>query len=440
MSADAMILIAQLVVVAILLFLNGFFVSVEFAYITVPRPRIDQLVETGNRSARLVQRLISDTDRVLAVSQIGITMASLGIGWVGENAVEKIIHYVFTAVPLPIADTVSRIIGVVIAFAMITSLHVVLGEQAPKIVSIREADRLALLFAPAVAFVGWLARPLVILLDNATEAVVRLVGIEPLGAHHTVYSVEELKQLVEETQEHGELEPHEKEMLHNVFEFDDKLVREVMVPRTEMIAIEENTTVTEFLQTFSDYAHSRFPIFGESIDNIRGFVSIKDILRAIAAQGTKVLNDQITTLARPVLFIPESKRIGALFSEMKTQKTAVAIIVDEFGGTAGMVTSDQLVEEVVGRITDELGEDENAIETIDEKTAQIDAQLRIDEANEQLALNLPENDNYETVAGLILFTLKRIPKEGESLKIANVKFTITVMAGPKIERIMVTRQ
>jgi CBS domain containing-hemolysin-like protein len=440
MSPEVTLLIFQLALVAILLFLNGFFVSVEFAYITVPRPRIDQLVESGNRAAQLVQHLIGDTDRVLAASQIGITVASLGIGWVGENATEKIIRLFLAAMPVHLTETITHTVGIVLAFSVITALHVVLGEQAPKIIAIRQADQFALLSARAVALFDWLARPLVALLDSATERVVRWVGIEPLGAHQTIYTVEELKQLVEETQEHGELEPHEKEMLHNVFEFDDKLVREVMVPRTEMIAIEQDTTIAEFLQTFSDYSHARFPVFGESIDNVIGFLAIKDVLRAIASAGARALDERVKTLARPVLFVPESKRIGALFAEMKALKMPVAIVVDEFGGTAGMVTGDQLVEEIVGRVADETMVDENTIETIDDKTVQIDAQLRVDEANEELGLALPEDNNYETVAGFILHHLKRIPKEGDCLKVDDVKLTVIQMAGPKIERVQVTRQ
>lgn len=440
MSPDATLLIFQLALVAILLFLNGFFVSVEFAYITVPRPRIDQLVESGNKAAQLVQRLIGDTDRVLAASQIGITVASLGIGWVGENATEKIIHLFFASLPIQISETIAQTVGIALAFSIITALHVVLGEQAPKIVAIRNADHFSLWSARAVAFFDWLARPLVILLDYATDKVVRLAGIEPLGAHQTIYTVDELKQLVEETEERGELEPHEKEMLHNVFEFDDKLVREVMVPRTEMIAIEQDTTIAEFLQTFSDYSHSRFPLFGENIDNVIGFVAIKDVLRAISSQGARALDEKVKTLMRPALFVPESKRIGSLFSDMKTQNISVAIVIDEFGGTAGMVTGDQLVEEIVGRVADDFADEDDSIETIDEKTAQIDAQLHIDEANEELGIHLPENDNYETVAGLMLYHLKRIPKEGESFKIDNVKLTVIQMMGPKIERIQVTRQ
>ena len=439
MNPEIAPLLAQFAIVAVLLLLNGFFVSVEFAYITVPRPRIDQLVEGGNKSAVLVQKLIGDTDRVLAVSQIGITIASLAIGWVGENAANELLHFADAIFPGTIfADVTVRGIGLAIAFVLITSLHVVLGEQAPKTVAIRQSDRFALMSARVVMLLDRIASPLVALLDTATGAVVKIFGIEPLGAHQTIYTVEELKQLVEETQEHGELEPREKEMLHNVFEFDDKLVREVMVPRTEMIAIEENTTVAEFLQTFNDYTHARFPIFGDSIDNITGFLSIKDILRAMSEQSAKVLGERVQIFSRQTMFVPESKHIGALFAEMKSQKTQVAIVVDEFGGTAGMVTGDQLIEEIVGRVTDELSQDPT-IETIDEHTSQIDAQLRIDEANEQLGIDLPKDDNYETVAGLVLFTLRRIPKESDQIKIGNVKLTITGMSGPKIERVLVTR-
>jgi putative hemolysin len=440
MSPDIASLLAQLVIVAILLFLNGFFVSVEFAYITVPRPRIDQLAESGNASAMLVQRLIGNTDRVLAVSQIGITIASLAIGWMGENAADQIIRLGAVALPDSLfANATAHGIGLAIAFVLITSTHVVLGEQAPKTVAIRKSDQFALFSARAVGLVDRVASPLVALLDAATSAVVRLIGIEPLGAHQTIYTVDELKQLVEETQEHGELEPHEKVMLHNVFEFDDKLAREVMIPRTEMNAVDENTTVADFLQTFSEFSHTRFPIYAESVDKITGFLAIKDLLRAISSQGASALDEQVKTLARQAIFVPEAKHIGALFAEMKTQKIAVAIVIDEFGGTAGMVTDDQLIEEIVGRVADGLAGEDKTIETIDEHTAQIDAQLRIDEANEQLGLALPKDDNYETVAGLILFTLKRIPKQGDALKIDNVKLTVTEMSGPKIDKVMITR-
>jgi CBS domain containing-hemolysin-like protein len=277
-------------------------------------------------------------------------------------------------------------------------------------------------------------------LNGTGNGLLKLVGLNRPTGHQLVHSVEELKMLVSATTDSGELEPHEEEMLHNVFEFDDKLVREVMIPRTEIIAVDEDTTTGEFLQTFSEYPHSRFPIYANSIDNVTGFVLIKDVLRNISSHGASALEGKVKPIARTALFVPESKHIGALFAEMKTQKTPVAIVIDEFGGTSGMVTGDQLVEEIVGRVADEWMNEDDAIETIDEKNAEIDALLHIDEANEQLDIELPEHDNYETVAGLILFTLKKIPKEGDQLKIGNVKLTVIQMIGPKIERVQVTRQ
>ena len=440
MSPEALTLIAQFGVMLVLLVANGFFVSVEFAYVTVPHPRIDQLAMRGDAAAVRVQRLLLDTDRVLAASQIGITIASLGIGWVGENLAAELIRMLFAFLGIPaLASGIANGIGLIIAFALITSVHVVIGEQAPKIVALQSPDRFALSSARAVALLDLLLRPIVMLLDNATSAVVRLLGVEPVGAHQTVYSVDELKQLIAETEQSGALEPREKEMLHNVIEFDDKLVREVMIPRPEMVAIDENITIAEFLQTFSETSHTRFPIYSNTIDNITGFLSIKDVLHAISTQGASALDETAQALARTGLFVPESKTIGHLLREMQTRSIQLAFVIDEFGGTAGMVTLEELLEEIVGRLGDELAEEAPQVEMIDERTTQIDAQLRVEEVNEQLGIHLPEREDYQTIAGYVLNTLRRIPKEGDQLKVENVKLTVTAMKGPKIEKILITR-
>ncbi|MCI0475368.1 MAG: hemolysin family protein [Anaerolineales bacterium] len=439
MDAELAPLMVQIIAVAILLFLNGFFVSVEFAYITASRPRINQLAAKGNASAALVNRLLGDTDRLLAVSQIGITMASLGIGWVGESAAEQVIHRAFAFIPGLWSNAIAQVIGLILAFAFITALHIVLGEQAPKIVAIQTSERFAMFSARAVTFFDALLSPLVAVLDAATSAIVQLVGIKPLGAHQTVYTVDELKQLVVETQQHGELQPREKVMLHNVFEFDDKLVREVMLPRPDMITVAEDTTIADFLQTFSAASHSRFPIHAGSIDNVTGFIAIKDVLRAISSHGAPALEQTVRAFARTALFVPETKHIGALFAEMQAQKVQIAVVIDEFGGTAGMITMEELVEEIVGNLQDEFAHEPPLVQTIDEHTTQVDAQMRVEEANEQLRLHLPEDEEYTTIAGYILHTLRRIPKEGEQLVVGNIKLTVTKLDGPKIEQIQVTR-
>lgn len=439
MDVEVLPLLAQMFVVALLLLANGFFVSVEFAYITASRPRLAQLATTGDPNARLANRLSQDTDRLLAVSQIGVTIASLGIGWVGESVAEQIIHRALAFIPGGWSNALTQTLGLVTAFAAITALHIVLGEQAPKIVAIQIAERFAIFSARVVARCDTLLRPFVLALDTATNAVVQFVGFHPLGAHQTVYTVDELKHLVSETQRHGELAPREKEMLHNVFEFDDKLAREVMIPRPDMITVEEHTTIADFLQTFNDASHSRFPIYAGSIDNITGFIAIKDVLRALASQGAPALTQPIRAFARTAFFIPETKRIGALFAEMQAQKIQLAIVIDEFGGTAGMITLEELIEEIVGSVQDEFAHESPLVQTIDERTTQIDALMRVEEANEQLHLGLPESDNYSTVAGYILYVLRRIPKPGDQLVVGNHKLTVTQMDGPKIEQVRVTR-
>ncbi len=440
MNPEITTIILQLGVMLVLLVANGFFVSVEFAYVTVPHPRIDQLAAKGDAAAARVQRLLLDTDRVLAASQIGVTIASLGLGWVGENLAGQLIRLLFASLGNPaLANGLASGVGLVIAFAVITSAHVVLGEQTPKIVALQSPDRFALSSARAVALVDFALRPIVMLLDGATSAVVRRLGVEPVGAHQMVYSVDELKQLIAETEQSGALEPREKEMLHNVIEFDDKLVREVMIPRPEMIAVGEDTTVADFLQTFSETSHTRFPIYSSSIDNITGFLSIKDVLRAISTQGAAALDQTAQELARTVLFVPESKTIGHLLAEMQTRHIQLAVVIDEFGGTAGMVTLEELLEEIVGRLGDELGAEAPQVEAIDERTTQIDAQLRVEEINAQLGTRLPESEDYQTIAGYMLHALRRIPKEGDQLKVENVKLTVTAMKGPKIETVLITR-
>jgi len=423
----------------VLLIVNGFFVAVEFAYVTVPHPRIDQLAHKGNVRAARVQKLLADTDRVLAASQVGITAASLGLGWFGENATKEILRLGFGALPSEWNTALANVVGVLLAFGAITSFHIVLGEQSPKIMAIHAAVPFALITERLVALFDAILYPFVWFLDNATTAIVRLFGMNPVGAHQTIYTTDELKQLVSETHQSGEITAQEKNMIHNVFEVGDLIAREVMTPRPEVIAVDENTTIAEFLQTFITSTHSRFPVYSNSIDNIIGFVTVKDILYALATQGPPARDQHVGTLTRPAIIVPESKRIGNLFVEMQTQNIQLAIIIDEFGGTAGIVTLKEILEEIVGLIGDELEQAVPPVVKIDDKTVQLDAQMRVEEVNEQLGLGLRTSDDYETVSGFILFAMRRVPKEGDQFKTGKLNFKIVRMKGPKIERVSVTR-
>ncbi len=439
MDSSITFVLVRVLGVLVLLLANAYFVAVEFAAVSARRGRIDQLVEDRAAGAQRAQRLLQDTDRVLAASQLGITMASLALGWVGEPFVAELIEPPLHLLPANLVDPVAHSISAVVAFTVITSLHIILGEQAPKVYAIRNAERMAIFLAPLIIWFDRIFRPFIHLLDRATEGVLQLLGVESISGHRTILSIDELKQLVSDSQEGGVLEESEEEMLHNVFEFADRQVSEAMVPRPDIVGIESNATIADFLKVFAESRHSRYPIYEENLDNITGFTAIKDVVNFMAEEGPGARQKPIATLQRPALSVPEYKRIGDLFEEMKKEGTPFAVVVDEYGGTAGMVTQGALLEVIVGRLSDETLPEEPPVSQLDEHTAEVDAQIRIEEVNEELAIELADNDAYETLAGFILFHLQRIPKVGDKLTLDNIELTVKEMKGPKIERVEVKR-
>jgi CBS domain containing-hemolysin-like protein len=441
MNPEIAPLLGQLAAVAALLFMNGFFVAAEFALVSVRRTRVEELIAEGNQTATIVKKIIRDPDRFIAATQLGITIASLGLGWIAEPALAHLIEPVFWVLPPQwVAPSAHIVAASAVGFVLITFLHVVIGELAPKSIALAYPEQTALGVARLTILFENIFRPAIWLLNGAGNGLLKVIGLRRPTGHQLVHSVEELKMLVSASTDSGELEQHEKEMLHNVFEFNDRLVRDVMIPRPDMIAIAEDTTIADFLQTFSATSHSRFPIYAGSIDNITGFIAIKDVLRAISFQGASALDQVVRTLARPALFIPESKHSGALFTEMQAQKIQIAIVIDEFGGTAGMITMEELIEEIVGSLQDEFAHEPPLMQAIDAHTTQIDAQLHVEEANARLGLRVPESDEYTTIAGYILHTLRHIPQEGEQLQIGDMKLTVTGMSGPRIDKVLLTRQ
>jgi CBS domain containing-hemolysin-like protein len=435
---DWQLLSIQLVVMLLLIGLNAFFVSVEFATVTVPRPRIDQLASHGDKTASLVQKLLADADRVLAASQVGITMASLALGWLGDRVAEGIISPLVDPLPPPWNGAVVHSFGFAVAFIIITSLHIVLGEQAPKMTAIHFASRVILLTAHPIHLFDLVFRPFIAFLDRATESVLNVFHVPPVGAHKVIYTAEELKQIVTESQHAGEIEPEERRMLHNVFEFGDLSVHEVMIPRTDMVAVEDTAHVDDFLKIFAESSHERYPVYSGNLDNIVGYVSIKDILHELT-RGPDARVKAIKDFIRPALFIPEAKRVSELLAEMQKSNKQLAVVIDEYGGTEGMATTENLLEEIVGGIGDERVAQPQPVKRIDENTAQVEAQLRVEEVNEYLGTRLPESDDYKTLAGLMLVRFGRIPKVGESVQIGQVKLTVTAMSGPRIEQVLIAR-
>ncbi len=429
----------QLALVVGLLLANGFFVAAEFALVSVRRTRIQELIAAGNTTAETVKRVIHDPDRFIAATQLGITIASLGLGWVAEPALAHFIEPVFKFLPATWGGAAAHAIAASgIAFAFVTFLHVVIGELAPKSIALAYPEETALIVArPTMLFENFF-RPIIWLLNGAGNGLLKLLGLRRPSGHQLVHSIAELKMLISASVDSGDLEHSEREMLHNVFAFSDKTVREVMTPRPAIVAVDEDSTIAEFLQTFRDASHERFPVYANSVDNITGFVAIKDILRALAANAD-ARADRIGALARLAIIVPEAKRVGSLLAEMQAQQLQLAVVIDEFGGTAGIVTLEALIEEIVGQLSDKFAQEKPRVETIDAQSSQVEAQLRVEEINAQLGVALPTSDEYETLAGFILHALRHIPKEGEQFRVGNARVTITRMDGPKIERVLITK-
>jgi CBS domain containing-hemolysin-like protein len=419
--------------------MNAFFVVAEFALVSVRRSRVDEMIAQGNATARVVRHAISDPDRFIAATQLGITLASLGLGWIGEPAFAELLAPLLAMLPTPWSEALIHSISVAMAFTIITFLHVVLGELAPKSIALQQPERASLFVARPIMLTENLFRPAIWLLNGAGNGLLKLLGLRSSEGHQLVHSVEELRILMRESQEGGAIEADQEEMLQKVFEFGERQVREVMIPRPAVQGIEASATLGDLLATFAGSLHARYPVYENNLDNITGIVAVKDILLAMA-NGTLTLETGVASLVRPPLFVPETTDVADLFARLRRSHMQMAIVFDEYGGTAGIVTLEELVEEIVGQVSDELIQGEGPVVHVNETTAEVDALLRVDEVNEHLGLHLPEHEAYETLAGLILYRLQHIPVEGETLRYQDLEITVTQMKGPKIEKVQVRQK
>lgn len=427
---------------------NAFFVTVEFAVVTVRRGQMERLAEEGNRSARQITRLLRDTDWAIAGSQLGITVASILLGVVAEEPLNALLSPVltrgFAAVSIPAG--IAGGLATVLVLLLLSFFHMVIGEQTPKTIALRYPTEAALFIAAPMSLFARLATPLVWLVDRSTGGVLSLLGIKGETGGHGIHNVQELKDVVMESRQGGVIEPGEQQMLVRALEFSDRFVREAMIPRTDIVAIDQESTLGELLRLFSHARHSRFPVYDKDLDHVVGIVTMKEVLPVLIEDPSATSR----TLAgldviRPALVAPETRRIGSLFNQMRRDRQHMAIVIDEYGGTAGLVTTEELAEEVVGRLTDEWVNEVPSVQTLREDVYDIDAQMRVDEVNELLDVVLPTSTEYETVAGFLLFQWRRIPKVGDSVVYDQpgpdhaLRLTVIKMIGPKIERVRVER-
>jgi len=417
MSIEAL----YLVVLFICLLLSAFFSSSETAFISLERFRVQHMVETKVKGAKRVSKMLERPDRFLSTILLG----------------NNLVNTAAAAIATILAISVwGQEVGVIIATFGMTIVLLIFAETMPKTFANRHAERVSLLFVRPVEILSWLFSPVVVVLSWLASRLTKLVGGTPVP--RSIVSDEEIRTMITVGHKEGTVEEAEADMLHAVFDFGDSPVSEVLVPRPEVVGIEKGETLAEFLKTYSESPISRFPVYEENMDNVVGILSIKDVLMALA-KGSITKEAPIDELIRPAYFTPETKRISELFTEMRDKNYRMAIVVDEYGGTAGIVSLSRLMEEIVGPVGDELAEAEKEYESINEYTFQIDGGMRIEEANEELGLELPEGD-YETVAGFVLHLLGHIPKQGKQLKYKGLKMVITKMKGHKIEEILLTKE
>jgi CBS domain containing-hemolysin-like protein len=426
-----------LAAVVLLVLANAFFVAAEFALVSVRRTRIRELSGQGHRAAAWAERAVANPDRFIAATQLGITLASLGLGWVGEPALSHLLHPVVSLFPGVDQADLSHTLSAGLAFAAITFLHVVVGELAPKSIALQDPERTALVVARPTVWTSWIFYPFIVLLNGAGNALLRVIGVRPAEGHRLVHSVEELKMLVAASAEGGVVEDEEQEMLRAVFDFGETLVRQVTVPRTEVVAVPAEAPLAEVIRIAGEHPFSKLPVFEGSLDHIVGVVHVKDLLRLSAAAGLEPQAALARDVMRETIYVPETALITTLLARFRRRRQHLAIVLDEFGGTAGVVTLADLVEEIVGEVSDPF--DEPEVQPLPDGTALIDGLATIEEVNERFDLQLNDPD-YDTLAGFVLGRLGRRAEVGDQVIVDGVELRVEAMDGLRIARVSLARR
>jgi putative hemolysin len=413
----------ELVAVALLILLNAFFVAGEYSLVTVRRTRMRELADEGSRTARSVLRITSDPPHFIAAMQLGVTLTSLGIGALGEAVLTNI----FDA-------WLATILAVLLAFLVITFLHVVVGELVPKGVALSYTERVALGVSAPVRLFFFVFKPLIWVLQRSSDLAQRAIGIDPRVMEGVAHSEAELKMLLEVSTEHGEIELDEREMLYKVFDFAEKEVADVMVPRPDVTALSIDLGLEEAMAAMLESPYTRYPVYRESLDEIVGIVHVRDLVASLhngpAAAGS------LAELVRPAYVVPETKDLGALLAEFRKANQHMAIVVDEYGATAGIVTLEDLLEEIVGEIEDEFDLPDESVERLDDRRVRISGSYTIDDFNEEFGTEINDED-FHTVAGYVFGHLGRAAEEGDEVRDNGLHFTVLETSGSRIVRLEV---
>ena len=426
----------ELLVIAILTFLEGFFVAAEIALVSVRRSRIDQLVEEGNRSARRVRRLLDDPGRFLAVSQLGLTVIGF---FASAYAAVSLVDGLRTLLErIGVAAGTAEGLALVTVTILLALFTIVFAELVPKTIALSAAERVALVLARPVEFLARVLSPVIVLLTGVTRAITRILGVEV--SSEAQITAEELRLIVERGGEQGVLEAEEEQMINAVIELGQRRVHEVMVPRVSIAALPVGATFEQAIDTIIAEGHSRIPVFEKTIDHIVGILYAKDLLPYLRAAAEEPPG--LRTLLRPPLFVPESMSVDDLLHELQRRKVHLAIVLDEYGGTAGLATIEDLLEEIVGEIQDEYDVEEPMVVRLSDDEARVDGRADVDELRGLFDVDLPleDEEEYDTVGGLVYHRVGGVPSPGDRVELDGVTLTVETTNGRRVGKVLAVRR
>lgn len=432
-------MIFNLFVIAFLLFSNGFFVASEFAMVKVRKTRIEQLVNEGNHNAKIALEAIKDLDKFIAAVQLGVTISSIGLGWVGEGTLAHLIEPLFAFLPGISQTIATHTMSVSIAFALITFFHVVIGELIPKSIALEFTEKTALVVARPMQIITFIFNPFIWLLNGFGNLVLKAFNIPHTHKGSLVHSTEELDMLVNASYNGGVLNETEKEMLHNVFKFSDLTAKQVMIPRTDMVCIPIDMPMEELNKLAAESQYTRYPVYEEDIDHITGLVHVKDLY-------SLSIKDEVCPIAkiqREVLMVPETITMDNLVLEFKKRKGQMAIVIDEFGGTSGLITLEDVLEEIFGEVQDEFDEEEECdIKEIEQNKYIANAMMRIDEMAEFFGIpeETVDDEDVDTIGGLVVKLLGRLAEVGDTVSFNDLTFTVKEVDGARVTRVEIIRK
>jgi len=412
-------MISDILITFFLVFLNGFFVAAEFAIVKVRTSQLEISIQSGNRAARLARHITDHLDGYLAATQLGITLASLGLGWIGEPVVSKLIIKVMVFFGISISPELAHDIALPFAFAVITVLHIVFGELAPKSIAIQRSQKTTLYIAYPLQFFYLLFKPFIWVLNGIANFLLKLIGISSVHGSE-VHSHDELKYLIRQGKESGAIEASDYDIIRNAFDFSERIAKQIMVPRTHVMAIDLNDFDDEKLQRIIEENYSRIPCYEDDLDNIIGVVYLKDILLRLRKNEPA----NVRELMRTIMTVPETKRIGRLLKDFQIKHQQIAVVINEYGGTTGIITMEDILEELVGEIQDEFDKEIPVVEKVGDKSFTVIASASIDDINKLLPHPITKEEEYLTLAGNLIFRFGRIPNSNEKIIFDDFEFTI----------------